>query len=710
MVNSVNGQTGAVTGIATASDVDALEARVDNIVAPSGDPSLTEVSDARVGADSTVYSTLKGRIDGEVSELNERIDDIVPGLSEDAKTALLACFQHIAFLDDDADYYGALESALYAVTTIHLNTRSLLINALGSTSQLTAITVPAGGTVTWASSDTSVATVDNTGLVTSVAYGSAIITATSGGVSATCAVTISQVTLESISAVYTQSGTVYDNASLSDLTSDLVVTATWSDSSTSVVSSADYVLSGTLSAGTSTVTVSYGGQTDTFSVIVTETPAPAFDYGIYEPETIVNGKYIDANGDIQTASGAFYIEDYIPVVRSDYWIGMNPSSLRVPAPGTAPTNESDWRISEYDVSKNFIKQTHYESISDLRTSTLFNFDSNTKYIRLGWNDSNSSTNTKEFDIENPAGITVLPVEIGNIDANTGANAESTTRFKTAGYIPVSNTITITGCPFYDSWSDWVSLWTSAGYSQDSFFYVVRCYDSSKAFLGSLTYNGSGIIRQDISNVSLPAGTAYVRMLFQTENYAALATTCINHLVTINSERYYLEMTTRQISSNDILMHSGYSTFNVSNGIVSVSGDKTFSGVVFNKNIKLFDGYLSYRYGIDGQDYDGFRCFVIFYISNDFNTFYGTDGAKAYVFTRNNDGSYSATASTTIGVISGTVTHDNDGKVTIRRENGHMYITHNDNVFEIESQYINVIGVWSSEPSYISRLEGRVISE
>lgn len=269
-------------------------------------------------------------------------------------------------------------------------------------------------------------------------------------------------------------------------------------------------------------------------------PIPAFSYGVYTPESVVNGKYIDANGDIQTGTGSFYIEDYIPVIRSDYWIGMNPSSLRVPAPGTTPTNESNWRISEYDVSKNFIKQTHFDSSNDLCSSVLFDFDSSTKYMRLGWYDTNASTNDKEFDIENPAVITVLPVEIGNIDVSTGQNSESTTRVRTAGYIPVSNTITITGCPFYDSWSSWISLWTTAGYSVDSFFYIVRCYDSSKTFLGTLTYNNVGTINQDINNVALPSGTAYIRMLFQTEIHAALSITCVNHLITINGTKYYME--------------------------------------------------------------------------------------------------------------------------------------------------------------------------
>ncbi len=78
-------------------------------------------------------------------------------------------------------------------------------------------------------------------------------------------------TLTSISAVYTQSGTVYDTDSLDSLKSDLVVTAHYSDSSTATLSSSDYTLSGTLTAGTSTITVSYAGKTTTFTVTVTST-------------------------------------------------------------------------------------------------------------------------------------------------------------------------------------------------------------------------------------------------------------------------------------------------------------------------------------------------------------------------------------------------------------------------------------------------------
>jgi hypothetical protein len=75
------------------------------------------------------------------------------------------------------------------------------------------------------------------------------------------------VDLVRITAVYTQSGTVYDTDTLDSLKSDLVVTAHYSDSTSSIITG--YALSGTLTEGTSTITVSYGGKTTTFDVTVT---------------------------------------------------------------------------------------------------------------------------------------------------------------------------------------------------------------------------------------------------------------------------------------------------------------------------------------------------------------------------------------------------------------------------------------------------------
>lgn len=275
------------------------------------------------------------------------------GLTSAIKNAILNCFRKVAWIDQNGQtYYNALSDALFAVTNITLNASSLLFNSIGSTQQLTATLVPSDSTaqVQWESSDTSVATVSSSGLVTSVADGNATITASVGEVSATCSVSVVEVTVESlnavlnasghtfyagddindikpyltvtatysdsttatipsgsytlsgslvagentitvsyegvsttvtvtavasvltsISAVYTQSGTVYDTDTLDSLKSDLVVTATYSDSSTATVPSADYTLSGTLTEGTSVITVTYEGKTATFSVTVTGT-------------------------------------------------------------------------------------------------------------------------------------------------------------------------------------------------------------------------------------------------------------------------------------------------------------------------------------------------------------------------------------------------------------------------------------------------------
>jgi len=86
--------------------------------------------------------------------------------------------------------------------------------------------------------------------------------------------------LVSIDAVFTQGANViYSTASLDTLKQYLVVTATYTDTTTATITS--YTLSGSLTVGTSTITASYGGKSDTFTVTVTEyTPQ---SYSLSEP-------------------------------------------------------------------------------------------------------------------------------------------------------------------------------------------------------------------------------------------------------------------------------------------------------------------------------------------------------------------------------------------------------------------------------------------
>lgn len=97
------------------------------------------------------------------------------------------------------------------------------------------------------------------------------------------------VTLSSISAVFNQgSNVIYDTDSLDTLKQYLIVTAVYSDSSTATVPSADYTLSGTLAEGTSTITVSYGGKTTTFSVTVSAAPSYVTNGLIHQWDAINN--------------------------------------------------------------------------------------------------------------------------------------------------------------------------------------------------------------------------------------------------------------------------------------------------------------------------------------------------------------------------------------------------------------------------------------
>ena len=99
-----------------------------------------------------------------------------------------------------------------------------------------------------------------------------IITVSSANVnSQQITVTIKNIDIEknvsSIAAEYNQGDTVvYPSTPLNSLKDNLKVTATYTDNTSSTVT--DYTLSGALSEGTSTITVSYQGKTTTFSVTV----------------------------------------------------------------------------------------------------------------------------------------------------------------------------------------------------------------------------------------------------------------------------------------------------------------------------------------------------------------------------------------------------------------------------------------------------------
>ena len=191
------------------------------------------------------------------------------GLSITEKNLILQLFNKAAYSENDAGTAYAALSNLWSGSY-----HSVAWEGSGYTKSNDDIAIEDG------ESFTSTVTANNGKTIESVtvtmggetvqgAYSSGTITIPNVSGDIVITVTTAQMTVSSISAVYTQSGTVYDTDSLNSLKNDLVVTATFPDSSTAVIDSADYTLSGNLLAGTSTITVSYSGKTASFNVTVT---------------------------------------------------------------------------------------------------------------------------------------------------------------------------------------------------------------------------------------------------------------------------------------------------------------------------------------------------------------------------------------------------------------------------------------------------------
>ena len=221
-----------------------------------------------------------------------------PGVTEDLRAALLQLAQKVAYIDKHgADYYQDLYDALYpsanllSITAIFTQGSTVVYDD-ADLDDLRPMLYVVGHY-----DDNTDAEVTNYDLSGNLTAGSSVVTVSYQSKTTTFTVNVTaRPTLSSISAVYTQSGTVYDTDTLDSLKADLVVTAHYSDSSTQTVPAADYTLSGALTAGTSTITVSYGGKTTTFSVTVSEELIPS-DYQQVE--------YLEAT-QTSTSSGGYF--------------------------------------------------------------------------------------------------------------------------------------------------------------------------------------------------------------------------------------------------------------------------------------------------------------------------------------------------------------------------------------------------------------------
>ena len=101
--------------------------------------------------------------------------------------------------------------------------------------------------------------------------GESEITVSSSGFSTTFTVNVTAESMTGINAVFTQGSVkVFTTTNIDSLKEYLNVTAVYNSGRTEAIASGDYTLSGTLSVGTSVVTVAYSGKETTFNVTVSE--------------------------------------------------------------------------------------------------------------------------------------------------------------------------------------------------------------------------------------------------------------------------------------------------------------------------------------------------------------------------------------------------------------------------------------------------------
>lgn len=204
---------------------------------------------------------------------------------------------------------GVTGSATFTVSSTVVPVASLTISpasasvVVGLTAQLSVTLRDANGNtlsgraITWSSTNTSVATVSGTGLVTGVAAGSASVIATSEGKADTAGVTVtsaalpvSSVTISPASTTVFVGLTSQLAATLRDANGNVLTgrTITWASSNASVASVSGGGLVTGVATGSASVTATSEGKADTAAITVTTPPPPPTGACLSQPGPTVS--------------------------------------------------------------------------------------------------------------------------------------------------------------------------------------------------------------------------------------------------------------------------------------------------------------------------------------------------------------------------------------------------------------------------------------
>ena len=293
---------------------------------------------------------------------------------------------------------------------IALDSNSATLMSVGATVKLSATVYDvnndaiSGAMVAWESGDTSVATVSASGLVTAVARGSTMITATSGGKSATASITVDlpaaridispgSVSLTSVDETEQLTATVYD-ANNDEITG---ATVTWVSGKTTVATVSTGGLVTAVADGSTSVTARSGSVSASIQVRVSTHSDRAALVAIYNATDGDNWK-VNTN----------WLSDK-PIGE---WAGV--------------TTNASGRVTGLHLRRNNLKNSLPSALGDLTELTNLNLHGNTRvayfsatglvFEKLGGSIPTSLGNLRKLtDLDlSTNGFTSLPSTVGNL--------------------------------------------------------------------------------------------------------------------------------------------------------------------------------------------------------------------------------------------------------------------------------------------------------
>lgn len=414
----------------------------------------------------------------QIKDIENRIDNISTtggGLSYNAKKAILDLFSAVAYYNKDitATYQVLRDALLVAVDSITLDKNDLIFTS--ATSQtLIATKSPAEseGTIVWTSSNTSVATVDNNGIVTATGNGECIITATCGSVYATCNVSVSGIlatyTIVNNLTNVTTSNNIDNIAEGTGYIATLTANSNYIISSVTVTMGEEDITSTVYSNGAISISSVTG------NVVITAIAVEDVGWisGVPYDITWTEGYTINSNDGSNTENSNFCVSDYLPCH------GVNRLSFY------------DYKAYFYDENKNYLTMSETSFIPDTKN---IHVPDTAYYVRV-------------YKVKTNTTATVTPYLDKLLTDSTAYNTDEFYRLNWKDGYNINSSTGEETTSMDMSLSDF-ALCYGATLLQISYGgrMFIHCYDENKNYLGQ-------VIRQNVTTAtSLLENTKYFRL-------------------------------------------------------------------------------------------------------------------------------------------------------------------------------------------------------